>query len=458
MWFLGLALQLAVQHHAAVYQVRLEQEISIHANPATEFSAVVVGAVEGAEASLPLGTRVLVRVKARHATGLGVRRERDTLQLEFAGCRLPTGQPHECHATLLSVDNARETVARGNRIHGIVRANHPHSVANGIWILPGLDRIGRSGLGLTGAGGVIDASLFSHPLASLALVVPRLVFWRLPEGDIHFPPGTDLMLQICHAPLDYAATEPLEHPLGSAPATILQASGKPAADIINIAITSTREQLERAFRAAGWSDTHELTAKSFKRLYGAFARMHTYPEAPVSPMFYEGRRPDLVFQKSLNTLAKRHHIRFWRQTWQGSEYWLGAATHDVAMQIDWPRFNFTHWIDPKLDRERSVVRNDLQAAACVSRQALVARPHEARTAPESFRVTDGHLLLLELQPCGDGPAVAAGLTCRPRSQLYRGARRITLETRNYALRGNPYYHATRMLRARRQQPDALMIR
>jgi hypothetical protein len=289
-------------------------------------------------------------------------------------------------------------------------------------------------------------------------VVPRLIFWRLPEGDIHFPPGTDLMLQICHAPLDFAATEPLEHPLGNAPATILHANGKPAADIINIAIISTREELERAFRTAGWSDTHELTAKSFKRLYGAFARMHTYPEAPVSPMFYEGRRPDLVFQKSLNTLAKRHHVRFWRHIWKGTEYWLGAATHDVAMQIEWRRLNFTHWIDPNIDRERSILRNDLRAAACISGQTLIARPSEARRDDAGPRRTDGHLLLLTLQPCRATAVKAERPNRQPRSHLHLGVRRVTLEMRNYALRGNPYYYFTKALRTRRQHPDALMIR
>lgn len=451
-------LQLAIQHQAAVYQVRLEQEISIHSAPDRKFSAVVMGAVEGGEASLPPGTRVEGKVKTRRATGLGMHRERDMLQLEFTGCRLPDGQPLRCHATLLNVDNARETVTRGNRIHGIVRANHPHSVANGIWILPGLDRIGRSGLGLTGAGGVIDASLFSHPLASLAVVVPRLVFWRLPDGDIDYAPGTDLMLQICHVPLEWQAPDPVDHPLARLPATILQANGKPAADILNVAIAGTREQLEGAFRAAGWNDTHELNAQSFKRLYGAFARMHTYPEAPVSPMLYEGRLPDVVFQKSLNTLAKRHHVRFWRHTWEGADYWLGAATHDVAMQIEWRRLNFTHWIDPNIDRERNILRNDLQAAACISRQTLVSRPTEERRETAGPRRTDGHLLLLTLQPCSATAASPERPNRRPRSHLHRGVRRVTLEMRNYALRGNPYYYASQLVRARRRQPDALMIR
>ena len=39
----------------------------------------------------------------------------------------------------------------------------------------------------------------------------------------------------------------------------------------------------------------------------------------------EGRLPDLVFQKSFNTLAKRHHVRLWQVEVPGGTAWVGAA-------------------------------------------------------------------------------------------------------------------------------------
>ena len=54
--------------------------------------------------------------------------------------------------------------------------------------------------------------------------------------------------------------------------------------------------------------------------------------SPVSALLMNERPPDLVFQKSLNTFAKRHHVRIWKlaKKYNGREVWVGAATHDIA--------------------------------------------------------------------------------------------------------------------------------
>ena len=75
----------------------------------------------------------------------------------------------------------------------------------------------------------------------------------------------------------------------------------------------------------------------------------------------DGRHPDLVFQKSLDTFAKRHHIRIWKlaSTYNGREVWVGAATHDIAVEHTKTMTKWTHRIDPHIDRERDWIESDL---------------------------------------------------------------------------------------------------
>ena len=74
-----------------------------------------------------------------------------------------------------------------------------------------------------------------------------------------------------------------------------------------------------------------------------------------------GKPPDLVFQKSLDTFAKRHHIRIWKEpgTYQGRDVWIGAATHDIAISTEKAKTKWSHRIDPHIDREREWIETDL---------------------------------------------------------------------------------------------------
>jgi hypothetical protein len=54
---------------------------------------------------------------------------------------------------------------------------------------------------------------------------------------------------------------------------------------------------------------------------------------------------DFEYQKSLDTVQKRHHVRLRPQR---LSVWLGTATEDVAF-----RFEVTHWThssDPRIDK------------------------------------------------------------------------------------------------------------
>ena len=62
-----------------------------------------------------------------------------------------------------------------------------------------------------------------------------------------------------------------------------------------------------------------------------------YKDAPVSNLYYQGRREDLAFEKPIGASAdRRNHVRFWKVLDQGEEkrpVWLGAATEDRGVGV-----------------------------------------------------------------------------------------------------------------------------
>lgn len=83
-------------------------------------------------------------------------------------------------------------------------------------------------------------------------------------------------------------------------------------DPTNLMFLGTRNQLAAAFGEAGWFEADDLGVKSALKVAQATLRQSGYSGAPVSTLLVEGRPPDLVFQKSLDTFAKRHHLRIWK--------------------------------------------------------------------------------------------------------------------------------------------------
>ncbi|MBV8709785.1 MAG: LssY C-terminal domain-containing protein [Acidobacteriaceae bacterium] len=83
-------------------------------------------------------------------------------------------------------------------------------------------------------------------------------------------------------------------------------------DVTNLMFISTEKQLTTAFTEAGWFEADNLSVQSALKTFGATVRQSGYSSAPVSPLRINGRAPDLVFQKSLNTFVKRHHLRIWK--------------------------------------------------------------------------------------------------------------------------------------------------
>jgi hypothetical protein len=153
-------------------------------------------------------------------------------------------------------------------------------------------------------------------------------------------------------------------------------------DITNIMFLGSRQELENAFKVAGWWTAEQLNAKSKLETFRAMTEQRGYKEAPVSLLFLDGRPPDLVFQKQNDTFNARHHVRIWHRPveFHGKDVWVCSATHDTGIDFSEQSRTFVHTVDGQIDRERAKVVNDLLFTGLVKGLSLVDRP----AAPASF--------------------------------------------------------------------------
>jgi hypothetical protein len=223
-----------------------------------------------------------------------------------------------------------------------------------------------------------------------------------------------------------------------------------ASDLTNVLLIGSREEISDAFRAAGWSEAQPTSIRTRIGTIRAAAEIHGFQEAPMTSLLLRGAEADMSWQKGLNDVSKRHHIRIWKQpgTWNGEDLWMAAATRDVDFAYMRPGKYFTHEINPKVDEERDKVAYDLEFTSCASPLMWVARqgmPHFTRNATGDPIGTDTRMVVMEFNSCG-APRLAnesedtQTLTARG-SMVQRFLRREVLVTRSDFLRSNIYYRS-----------------
>ncbi|HXW19297.1 MAG TPA: LssY C-terminal domain-containing protein [Roseiarcus sp.] len=156
--------------------------------------------------------------------------------------------------------------------------------------------------------------------------------------------------------------------LDDLPMTTSTSLGIPG-DALNVGLEGSEADVICAMTAAGWSPADPVTLKSSLKITGSVLFDRPYAEAPVSPLFYQGRREDLAFEKAAGRSADtRHHVRFWKALEAGDDglpVWLGAATFDRGVGLSHYTGQITHHIAPDIDAERDLVSDDLAAAGKV---------------------------------------------------------------------------------------------
>jgi hypothetical protein len=212
----------------------------------------------------------------------------------------------------------------------------------------------------------------------------------------------------------------------------------------------SHEQIVAAFAAAGWTQANPGSFRHRINWIRAAGELRGDVAAPMSLLLLNGAGPDMSWEKGLNDVSKRHHIRMWREAtkWRGQEMWVGAATRDIDFAYMRRGGRLSHKIEEDVDQERDKVAYDLAFTSCANLLDWTDRadfPRLARNATGDPIITDGRMVVVELNDC-DAPrlsteTVDAAPLPEHGDKWQRFARREVLSARNELLRTNPYWRA-----------------
>ena len=120
-------------------------------------------------------------------------------------------------------------------------------------------------------------------------------------------------------------------------------------DVINVGLEGSgggRGLRDDRGRLVAVRSRHAGLVAHASRAASAFRR--PYHRAPVSPLFFDGRKQDLAFEKpSGRSASTRHHVRFWKALEAGDDgrpVWLGAATFDDGVGVSHYTGQITHHV------------------------------------------------------------------------------------------------------------------
>jgi len=176
-----------------------------------------------------------------------------------------------------------------------------------------------------------------------------------------------------------------------------------AGDALNVALAGDETDVVCAFTAAGWAPADATTIRTSLKIAGSVIFDRPYPTAPVSDLYYDGRKQDLAFQKAAGKSADtRHHVRFWRTLAAEKDrrpLWVGAVTFDRGVGVSAYTGQITHHIDANIDSERDRLTRDLAQAGVAQDVSLVSGIGPtlfARNGGGDHYFTDGEMAVVRL--------------------------------------------------------------
>jgi hypothetical protein len=422
--------------------VRLVTPVGSYASKAgSSVSGMLIAPVAvGDQTILPEGSMLSGSVQRVGKIGFGILHETATLVLNFNEVTLPNGETFRLATRLTDVDNSRERVIPDGSIQGV------RSTASISYRF----------------SGYIRTALLWEVHARLAFWAIKTLLVRVPEPEIYYPSGVELTLALSEPAygqpqpesaelagrLSEEARDVLEPMVDDMPVrTRAQNSGRES-DLVNMMFIGSREEISRAFVAAGWT---QATTKSMRSRYlgvRAFVEGEGYHAFPMSVLLLNDEAPDMFWQKGLNDVTKRHHIRVWKQaeTWNGEQIWIGAATRDVDFAYMRHRQAVTHKIEEDIDRERDKIVHDFEFTSCADVADYVERPHVPQfthNATSDPMETDARIAVVHLNEC-NAPHVTKWVgepLPMHGNPFQRLARRQILSIRSDFYRQNPYFRS-----------------
>jgi hypothetical protein len=156
--------------------------------------------------------------------------------------------------------------------------------------------------------------------------------------------------------------------LASLPMVTRTGTGIPG-DALNVGLVGSQEDVLRAMQAAGWFPADPVTFRTSIAIIGSVVLDRPYHDAPVSPLYFQGKKEQLAFEKPDGKSAdRRHHVRFWLALEKGTDgrpVWLGAVTYDRGVGFSRYTGQVTHHIGPDIDAERDLLMRDLTEAGMI---------------------------------------------------------------------------------------------
>jgi LssY C-terminus len=156
--------------------------------------------------------------------------------------------------------------------------------------------------------------------------------------------------------------------LASLPMVTRTADGIPG-DALNVGLVGSKQDVLLAMHAAGWYPADPITLRTSVEIVGSVMLDRPYHDAPVSPLYYQGKKEQLAFEKPEGKSAdRRHHVRFWQVLDKGTDgrpVWLGSVTFDRGVGLSHDTGQVTHHIAPDIDAERDGLMRDLREAGMV---------------------------------------------------------------------------------------------
>jgi LssY C-terminus len=423
-------------------EVRLTSTVGSYASKVgSPVSAVLIAPVRvGGELLLPAGSILSGKVKSVRRVGLGVLHETAGLSLEFSDIILPDDETIPFSSRVIAVDNGHERVDKNGNINAMRMT---------------------SSIGYR-VSGYIRMALMLNIHAELAAWAIKTLVVHVPEPELYFKPGVELSLTLTEPLPARAQREPEDGPrrlaeserdsldgiIAGMPTRATSPSNGRPSDIVNLMFVGSREQIAGAFRAAGWSEAAPCNMHSRFSGVRAYVEGRSSNSFPMTRLLLNDADSDMSWQKDLNDMSKRHHIRIWKQseTWDGQEVWVGAATRDIDFAYMHHGRAMTHRIDPNIDEEREKIANDLAFTSYVDVLDSVERdaiPGVTRNATGDLMNTDKKLAVLRFRDC-DSPRLSTDTQEIDSLPVHgrmgqRFVRREILSMRNDIVRNNVYW-------------------
>lgn len=423
-----------------MFSVRLIDELSSRKTHqgATVRAISITPVVVNGEILVPAGSQLDGKVTQANGVGWGFKHETASLTVNWTKVTLADGRELAMDARVFQVENAQESVkqsGQSGQIKGIRSTGTPgYTAENSVLTFAGIDPIAYV-FAMSSGSGVLG---FAEP-------------------EILYNAGTEMVLEMETPLLTTQAYPPsvLPEAVSEEQRTQLQAfvktlpyrtetktSQKPS-DLTNLVFVGSPEALNRAFTAAGWLPTDELTAGSTFQTIKTVSGNSTYTQAPMSVLLLAERPPIMTLSKTTNTFASRHHIRVFAttETMDGRTVLTGSSTQDIGIAFSKKQKTFIHVIDEHIDNERAKVVNDLVFTGCVDTLDMVARPwvpQDAYNSTGDRLLTDGKAAVVVMNDCRN-PRTTPHTIAKPPERTQRIVRDTSLTIRNGLYRGNLIY-------------------